>query len=433
MNELPLFTKNSTMRIFIFTVLLCFSTTLFAQDAPAPAAPPAAPQQGAPAPPAVAPVQSLAEIDSLGPKNKEFMQLYEQYKVIVRTLNQLIIENQDAKPERQTEIDKTYQEKYAEGQKLQKQLVAVGLDAFDEAPNRNPYAKNLLYSLVEWEYRRDNFEPSVGIFKRLVSKGITPDGDVLYVFAGLSALMTMDLDDADAWLKIANTNGAMERFFKDFSKTEKGMQQAMSIQGLISSLPTFKKDWAKEQEIRRAETEAGEKDPTKKLPRVLLKTSKGDIVIELFENEAPNSVANFVSLVDKGFYNGIVFHRVLPQFMAQGGDPTGTGSGGPGYAIDCETQKPDARKHFRGSLSMANAGPNTNGSQFFLTFVPTSFLDGRHTVFGRVVEGMDVLAEIQRVDPSDKDAMVPSIDKILEAKVLNKRDHVYEPKKNRNR
>src|SRR4029079_8655388 len=137
-----------------------------------------------------------------------------------------------------------------------------------------------------------------------------------------------------------------------------------------------------EQQTREAEAKADD------LPRVKLQTNKGDITIELFENEAPNTVANFISLVEKGFYDGVPFHRVLPNFMAQGGDPKGTGQGGPGYRIKDEFGNKGARAHFRGSLSMANTGqPNTNGSQFFLTFKPTPHLNGRHTVFGRVIEG----------------------------------------------
>ena len=126
-------------------------------------------------------------------------------------------------------------------------------------------------------------------------------------------------------------------------------------------------------------TEENEDD----LPRVKIETTKGTIVVELFENEAPNTVANFVSLVESHFYDGTPFHRVIPGFMAQGGDPTGTGTSGPGYTIACECDLPDARKHFLGSLSMAHAGKDTGGSQFFLTFAPTEHLDGRHTVFGR--------------------------------------------------
>jgi cyclophilin family peptidyl-prolyl cis-trans isomerase len=246
----------------------------------------------------------------------------------------------------------------------------------------------------------------------------------------------MNYDDAEAWLKIAKESGELEKMITDWARSSKaGSDLARTMQSQFMTMPQTKAAWAKEQEIRKAETEAGERDPAKKLPRVELTTSKGKIVLELFENEAPNTVANFISLVEKKFYNGVVFHRVLPNFMAQGGDQSGTGGGGPGYAIDdeCGNRFPQYRKHFRGSISMANAGPNTNGSQFFLTFVPTSFLDGKHTVFGRVVEGFEVLSAIQRVDPQDKNTKVPELDKIIEAKVLNKRDHVYEVKKNANR
>lgn len=163
------------------------------------------------------------------------------------------------------------------------------------------------------------------------------------------------------------------------------------------------------------------------LPQVLLKTSKGDILIELYEDEAPNTVANFISLVDKKFYNGIIFHRVLDGFMAQGGDPTGKGSGGPGYAIPCECYQDNARKHAKGSLSMAHAGRDTGGSQFFLTFMATKHLDGKHTVFGQVIKGMDVLDKLQRIDPNNPDPNIQA-DKIVEATVVRKRDHKYEPK-----
>ena len=164
------------------------------------------------------------------------------------------------------------------------------------------------------------------------------------------------------------------------------------------------------------------------LPQVLFKTSKGDILIELYEDEAPNTVANFITLVEKKFYDGIVFHRVLEDFMAQGGDPTGKGSGGPGYCIPCECYKEGARKHTKkGTLSMAHAGRDTGGSQFFLTFRATPHLDGKHTVFGQVIKGEDVLDKLRRVDPGNPDPESKP-DKIVEATVVRKRDHKYEPK-----
>jgi peptidyl-prolyl cis-trans isomerase B (cyclophilin B) len=126
-------------------------------------------------------------------------------------------------------------------------------------------------------------------------------------------------------------------------------------------------------------------------------TSRGKIVCDLFPKEAPNTVNNFVFLAREGFYNGTKFHRVIPDFMIQGGDPQGTGTGGPGYKFADETRG-NPHKHQRGSLSMANAGPNTNGSQFFITHVKTDWLDGKHTVFGQVRSGQEIVDSVKQGD-----------------------------------
>ena len=126
-------------------------------------------------------------------------------------------------------------------------------------------------------------------------------------------------------------------------------------------------------------------------------TSKGSIVCELFAKDAPKTVNNFVFLAREKFYDGTVFHRVIKDFMIQGGDPTGTGRGGPGYRFEDETRN-NPNRHKVGSLSMANAGPNTNGSQFFITHIVTDWLDGKHTVFGQVKSGQDVVNAIQQGD-----------------------------------
>ncbi len=125
-------------------------------------------------------------------------------------------------------------------------------------------------------------------------------------------------------------------------------------------------------------------------------TDRGPIRIELFADKAPLTVANFVNLAQRGFYDGLVFHRVIADFMVQGGCPQGRGTGGPGYKFEDETN--NGVRHERGVLSMANAGPNTNGSQFFITHVPTPWLDGKHTVFGKVLEGLDVVDAIRQGD-----------------------------------
>jgi len=132
-----------------------------------------------------------------------------------------------------------------------------------------------------------------------------------------------------------------------------------------------------------------------------LHTSKGDIAVELFDEDAPATVGNFLKLARDGFYDGVIFHRVIPDFMVQGGDPTGTGSGGPGYTFEDEFNEHNV---VRGALAMANAGPNTNGSQFFIvTADACPWLDGKHTVFGRVTDGMDVVDEIERVETDAHD------------------------------
>jgi peptidyl-prolyl cis-trans isomerase B (cyclophilin B) len=132
-----------------------------------------------------------------------------------------------------------------------------------------------------------------------------------------------------------------------------------------------------------------------------LQTSHGTIELELYGDDAPNTVENFVKLSSDGFYDGVIFHRVIPDFMIQGGDPTGTGSGGPGYQFEDEFND---RKIERGALAMANAGPNTNGSQFFIvTADACPWLDGKHTVFGRVTSGMDVVDTISNLDRDARD------------------------------
>ena len=145
--------------------------------------------------------------------------------------------------------------------------------------------------------------------------------------------------------------------------------------------------------------------------QAIIQTNHGPIHVELFPDDAPKTVNNFVKLVNDGFYDRVIFHRVIPDFMIQGGDPTGTGSGGPGYSFEDEFND---HKVERGALAMANAGPNTNGSQFFIvTTKAAPWLDGKHTVFGRVTEGMDVVDTISELprDAGDK----PHDDVVIES------------------
>jgi cyclophilin family peptidyl-prolyl cis-trans isomerase len=142
----------------------------------------------------------------------------------------------------------------------------------------------------------------------------------------------------------------------------------------------------------------------------VMQTNHGDITIELFDEDAPKTVGNFTKLAGDGFYEGVIFHRVIKDFMIQGGDPTGTGRGGPGYTFEDEIND---NKIVRGALAMANAGPNTNGSQFFIVTTDAApWLDGKHTVFGRVVEGMDVVDKIEGSNTDHNDR--PKVDAVIE-------------------
>jgi peptidylprolyl isomerase len=151
-----------------------------------------------------------------------------------------------------------------------------------------------------------------------------------------------------------------------------------------------------------------------KAPKILLNTSMGDITLQLYD-DMPITAGNFQKLVEKGFYDGTIFHRIIDGFMIQGGDPTGTGRGGPGYAIKDEFV--GRNKNDRGTISMANAGPNTGGSQFFLNLVDNNYLDKAHPVFGKVVEGMDVVDKMGKVKTGAMDRPVKEV-KILSAKVV---------------
>jgi len=276
------------------------------------------------------------------------------------------------------------------------EAAAIGLLAVD-ADNQD--ARQVAAGVLAGGLQADDPAKTLEMAAALDQAGAT-DADTA-MLAATAAVVMSRLDEAEAWLERAKAEGADTADLR----------------------ATIDRDRPKvEAEMARREAEAKADD----LPRVKIVTSAGDLVVELFENEAPNTVANFITLVEKGFYDGTPFHRVIGGFMAQGGDPTGTGSGGPGHRIACECGREDARLHFRGTLSMAHAGADTGGSQFFLTFRPTDHLDGRHTVFGRVIEGDDVLAKLVRTQDA-QGRPVPGVepDTIMKAEVLRKRDHSY--------
>jgi cyclophilin family peptidyl-prolyl cis-trans isomerase/Flp pilus assembly protein TadD len=254
-----------------------------------------------------------------------------------------------------------------------------------------PANPELTLKVAKLDQSLNHFEAAVAGFEGLLAKGpLDPE---------TRSLLAMSLFSIHRFDEAA-------RLFDELLKEKKDPQQEELSRQFQKMALEYVDLWKAEQEIRARETKADD------LPRVRLLTSRGTIVLELFENEAPNTVANFLELVTRNYYDGLLFHRVIPGFMAQGGCPKGDGSGGPGYRFKDEVTA-SFRRHFRGSLSMANSGPDTNGSQFFLTHLPTEWLNGKHTVFGRVLQGQEVVDDLEPADT------------ILKAEVLRKRSHPY--------
>lgn len=363
------------------------------------------------------PMQILASGDEApatqrGPRAEEYYRIQGKMNDLLAELAGLQLKYRTASEQQREQSLLQWNRLIARGEEIEPKLIDAAEKAFEEAPNADKEITFFLMKLLAQGVLRDEYEPAYEIGRMLMeNKCVDPHVANL---AGIAAFATNHFDDAEKYLGLAAKSG----YYKSPSEKNKPAQTGRYY---LQILPYYKQAWVKEEAIRRRQADSDN------LPRVLLKTSKGDILIELFENEAPNTVANFISLVEGGFYDGLTFHRVLSGFMAQGGDPRGNGSGGPGYSIACECYKPNHRLHFRGSLSMAHAGRDTGGSQFFLTFVPTPQLDGKHTAFGRVIGEMDVLSKLHRRNPDDKEASRP--DKIIEAKVVRKRQHKYQPVK----
>lgn len=346
------------------------------------------------------------------PAVAEFDKQFAQWKELLAELRRLQQKyvNTPRKGGLREGLREEYEKRLKEGEQLEPKMIEVAEKALPDAGEARPEIGKFLLEQLKYYVEHDNDEPAVAIARTLIDNGY--DNPRVYNYGGIAAYSANDFDLAAKWLKEGDKESVLEVSAKQF----------------LSHIKQYQEMWKTERELQEAEAKADD------LPRVVLKTTKGDIVVELFENEAPNTVANFISLVEKEFYDGIKFHRVLPNFMAQGGDPNGDGSGGPGYTIPDEIDRSDFRNHFRGSLSMAKTAlPDSGGSQFFLMFRPSgpaagNNLNGKHTVFGRVIDGLDVLWRIQRIDPEKPEPGVKA-DRILEAKVLRKRDHAYVPKK----
>lgn len=341
----------------------------------------------------------------------DFDRDFPQWKTVLAELRQVQAKYQNARAEDRAALAAEYKALVAKGEAMLPELTAAAEAAYTSDAAKYSPAGGFLLGRVLDNATTDNYEEALRLAKILVDRGYkekNANDKALLHYAAAAAFNLNDHELARKFLEAQIKLGPLD---------ENGKK-------LANELEKYGPYWEQEQRIRASEARADD------LPRVKFETTQGPVVIELFENEAPNTVANFINLVEKKFYDGLTFHRVISNFMAQGGDPKGTGSGGPGYAVPCECYREDYRKHFRGSLSMAHAGRDTGGSQFFITFVPTDHLNGKHTVFGRVIEGMEAVSKFKRVEPGARGAdREDKGDRIVTATVLRKRNHKYEPTK----
>jgi cyclophilin family peptidyl-prolyl cis-trans isomerase len=442
--------------ILVVTILLVFAASSPLTIAQEPAAEPAENQEAA-APrdtagsdlnredKAVIATDGKGATNAAAQAKAAFDAKFNEYKAAVRQIEKLQADFQAADAATRRNLNTELTGQIAHAQSLVNGMIEAAVEAYRFAPNADEQITELLVAVARYDVigrpagrgqpaksgnpqdiyypidGGDRYERALPVLKLLIENDAgTPE---LYVWGFVAAFATNDYELASKWLAEVQKHDAIQPIAEAAGKSDRddaGLMENVLHQVSTSAgvLEQYRQLWDKESQIRAAEAAADD------LPRVKLTTNKGEIVLELFENEAPQSVANFLTLVKQGFYDGSPFHRVLPKFMAQGGAKDEEGQGGPGYTIRCECYRPDYRRHFRGTLSMAHAGRDTGNSQFFLTFVATPHLNGKHTAFGRVIEGIEVLADLQRRSPMHGTTQ-PKADRIIKAEVVRDRGHEY--------
>lgn len=348
------------------------------------------------------------------PQTEEFKKATEALREHLRKMRELIVRyNVTDDTTQAREIRRTYLEEIQPGNELHHAMISAAVKEFQSNPAENPLIGEMLVRLIERKIDVDRFE---GLLEAEL------------------ALVGTEFETEDLARQITMTSIALN----EYDKTEKFVAplvqdpvQGPRFKNIQDDLRKFRENWERELELREQDA-AGEP-----LPMVRILTTKGAMDVELFENQAPQTVANFIHLVERGYYDGLNFHRVVEHFAAQGGCPNGDGSGDDGYTIYGENDNPDSRSFFRGTLGMALAGTDTDsaGTQFFITFLPTPELHEQgFTGFGRVVEGLEVLGNLNKIDPDaegdkkeEQKGLMP--DEIIEITVLRKREHEYVPTK----
>jgi len=353
---------------------------------------------------------------------KQFNEAYNNWRGTVRQLHEIGVNYVSATSSDEAEVlREEYSDLTAKGEKQLEIFLPLALQLFKEngthtwkagdPPSAHIDLDYLITQIQNHLFEKGRFDQAFVLGTELLKNN--PGNSRADYVRRRAALLT------NRFIDVGNFVDDFEEQLEDLPKSEKTM---------LTILPQIGQAYEIEKAIQRREAAIDD------LPRVQMKTTKGTVVFELFENEAPDTVGNFISLVEKKFYDGIVFHRVIDRFMVQGGSVTEKNENKPvGYKIYDEHNKRAIRLHFRGSLSMANAmSPHSGSSQFFVCLVPTPGLNGKHTVFGRVVSGMDVFDRITRTQVLTEDGneeKLPDVvrDKIISATVIRKRNHDYKP------
>lgn len=368
--------------------------------------------------PALCPAQTAGTAAEPGSRSSddraELDRLIERWRAVTKEAVEAGVRFFNSGREESSDYRKTYDQAVREGQALIEQIVPLAQRVYDRSPGGDKELDDFMVRVQNYLFATGQIEKSYRLGKKILDKA--PGHPIAEMLLARAALMSNRFEEA------------RELFAKH---PEIAQRLTVTEQNLYTDLDTLINQYQEELAIQAKEAEADD------LPRVELKTTKGTIVVELFENQAPETVGNFISLVESGFYTNTQFHRVIRYFMAQGGGRTAEGRPHqPDYTIFDEAYRPDIRRHFRGVISMAKSSvPHSARCEFFITTAPTLYLDGNHTAFGRVIEGMEVvemLTVTYRTDPETGeseaiDSVTPDL--LLSAKVLRKRDHEYKPNK----
>ncbi len=390
--------------------VLLMATGIHAQDNPV-----------TPTEPLLQPTNPIGDVLPAANQNQEktFQQIVDEVRANEKQINKLFSSIPIGFPKKQMEQMSQIEFLKKSNEALKSQLEAAAFKAFRLDPKKNRGAVQLVFATMR---------------KKLEVTPISPEYDPRGALEIAEMMLDTDLDSdppgpvrlEDVAYQAFLASYAIEDYARADLMLKKIEDKGLSLQPSVrQELTDAQEKWQRELMIRRLESN------TDDLPRVKLETSEGDIVVELFENHAPQTVGNFIYLVDRNFYDELPFFLVQPGRIAQTGCPTGDGSGDAGYYIPSETDREQIRHHFTGTLSMANSGRDTGGSQFFITHQRNGQFDGKYTAFGRVIEGMDVVYRLKIVNqtrPVSLDYGTPPAPSIIhKATVIRKRDHTYAP------